>query len=235
MYIRQVDSSEHSTDSRNTFLVAHEAIRAAYMDARQHFVDSGFEWQIVQTGYAHDLNNFVNHRVFDALHTRVNAEFVPNSTGSAHHLRLRIDSWVVTISAVRHPSDRPRFAHFREGYSRQSRFDFDGSGFVTVVQPMIGEEEVEYIQILHGPDSLNPRNYQRMALGFVRVAYPDVGGSVRRPHQDYSDFLDEHYGAADTADNTTVPVENIDDPFADLKVRNPNRAEAEVRRGELNA
>lgn len=149
-------------------------------------------------------------------------EIKANRNQSAHHVELRVQGFLGTISAVPRPGHLPRDADFRRRIqeSLQSRFS-SKDGVFTFVEPLITNSSLSYIQILHGPKD---GGEYREELGFIRIAFYDRFAGLWRMAT-ITEFLGMVTSMANTVGSTDdetlldaapAPMENVLDQLDDM-------------------
>ena len=161
--------SRNEANLRDALLAIKYAIFYAWADTRDQVKVASFDARIVQTAFGQFLIHNVMNRIYQLNHGNqsITAELKPNSSNTAHHVAIRLEDILLTVSAVPHEKMRPRAALFREDYaSRQGFFEISGlNSFVATSPPELIGATKTYLQILHGP---NPDDRQQ--LGFMLVA-----------------------------------------------------------------
>ena len=147
------------------------AISFAWDDTREQVKTADYDPRIVQTAFGQFLVHNVMNRIYQlnaGYHQTITAELKPNRSKNAHHVAVRFEGTLLTVSAVGHENVRPRPAIFREDYaSRQTSFEIsEQNSFVATLPPRLDGPTKTYLQILHGP-----KVDDRHQLGFMLVAY----------------------------------------------------------------
>ena len=185
----QVSNSKQSTKRASDFLTnvaSVSLLAAAFRKIQGSIVDAwdvtelqmvvfNYDSRVVQTAFAQFLVANVTQKVFENIEgilPGVNADLVPNSTRSAHHVVVNPPGMLVTVSAVQHRTEAPRSAIFRETYaSQQMTFGINTtSAFQSLPPPSISSFSCRYFQVRHGPQARSQK------LGFIVVVPIDGFG-----------------------------------------------------------
>lgn len=161
--------SENQVSLQDSLLAVRDAISFAWADTRKQVKGAGYDDRIVQTAFGQFLVHNVMNRIYQLNMgcENMKVELRPNSNNTAHHVVIRFNNMLLTVSAVAQPHMRPRAALFREEYaSRQGFFRIsEQNSFVPTSPRSLSEPRTSYLQILHGP-----KDDDRQHLGFMLIA-----------------------------------------------------------------
>ena len=205
------------------------AIQRAYLGTSQQISARGYHPKVLANLYGQLLHFNVSQNVVDlkAVCSSLDIGMVPNRRRTAHHVIVKARGMRLTIAAVAESSGQPRYAHFRESYSKQFEFRFNVNSQHGLTPSAV---KYEYLELLHYPKATD-----RYVFGGMVVAFPNERGEYLTAHMPWGHFLDTFFGVGSTSpsgvDSTspsgvdsTSPskVEVIEDPFASLKVIQPS-------------
>ena len=180
-----------STDSVAAFEALDATIQYAYYLTGNQMVELGYDRRIAQTAFGQYLYHNVMHEVqlLGRNDPSIEAELHPHVRESGHHVVVMLQGLIITISAVEHRGQRPRYAAHRSIYAGQLSFTITDDGKF-VVPPLSVQDfsQPAYIQLLHGPE---PGNRQRH--GFTLLAFLNERGEY------LSDVVDLHEKLASIA------------------------------------
>ncbi len=170
------------------FRILKEAIEDGYAVTRRQIREEGYDDRITLTLFPQLLAHNVMNQAFQFGSSRpeIVSDLVPNAGQGSYHFRIETADVVITVSSIRHPLDRPRFAWFRYNYEGlQGRLIENADGVLVPAPPLASEESSQvYLQVLHGPQVGD-----RHKLGFIMVAFPDRNGGYKVPPKPLSSYL----------------------------------------------
>ena len=162
------------TDCVTAFQALDATISYAYSLTANQMVEFGYDRRIAQTAFGQYLYHNVMHEVqlLGKNAPSIEAELRPHVRESGHHVVVTLQGLVITISAVEHRGQWPRYAVHRSIYAGQLSFTITDDGKFVV--PPFSVQEISrpaYVQLLHGAE---PGNRQRH--GFTLLAFLNERG-----------------------------------------------------------
>ena len=190
--------------TRDALIAVKLAIFDGWADTRRQIAAAGYDTRITQSAFGQFLVHNVMNRTYrlNESDPNITVELRPNKNNTAHHVVVRIEDVLMTVSAVPNEHVRARPALFREEYaSRQGSFKIDaGDNFVPLPPEQMDSIET-YIQILHGPSVDNREQH-----GFTIVAFLNQFNECTGKPLQIDDFLAQF---PDQLDDAEIIQENI--------------------------
>ena len=141
----------------------------AYPTTRREMVDKRFSKRVTLTAFPQYLFHNMLHEaeVLSETEPRLGVTIRPHVRESGYHVVAMIEDLIITISAVQHSGQRPRYAAHRAQYAGQMSFAEVDGYFVQV--PFLEDTafRLKYVQLLHGPEPGDRQKHGFSILAFM--------------------------------------------------------------------